>query len=282
MQKMRCFLFQYVIALKPVADTADLPGEDFLRLEKLASIGLMAGGLAHQINNRLHVIGLLADDLQDLLATKNDFFFQPEVKVFHEQLSTGLSRLAVHVAQGKDTVHGLMRYVRQQGSYVEECSVSQLLSAAVDLAGYKHSLEGVQIIYEWICGDGIKIPGFFTQLQEVFFNIIDNAISALLQKKEHCRTKGYVPVLRIRAALCANKLELSFSDNGTGITPEDQSILFTPFFTTKGEGKGTGLGLYVIRKIVEENHNGSVEIRSVFGEGTTVTLSLLTGEPPSF
>ncbi len=274
-QRMRCFFLQYVLSFEAVSEKTDQPVGYLLRLEKLASIGIMAGGLTHQINNRLHVIGLLADDLQDLLSTRSELCIQPGMKAFFEQLSAGLSRLALHVAHGKDTVHGLMRYVREEGPSPELCSVSEVLSAAIELAGYKHAAGKIRIVREWPCGETIRINGFFTQLQEVFFNIIDNAFAALLQKEKSRLSTGYIPQLRVRGELLGDNLELSFCDNGAGISPEHQSALFTPFFTTKqDDGKGTGLGLCVIRKIIEENHNGSVEIQSVFGEGTKVVLLL--------
>ena len=279
-QRLRCFFLQVVLSFETFSGKPDQSSEHLLRLEKLASIGIMAGGLTHQINNRLHVIGLLADDLQDLLSSRSELYNQPDMKVFFEQFSVGLCKLALHVAQGKDTVHGLMRYVRQEGVSPELCSVSEVLSAAIELAGYKHPAGRVRIVYEWPCGETIQIHGFFTQLQEVCFNIIDNAFAALLLKEKSGLSPGYVPRLLIRVELSGENLVLSFCDNGTGIRPEHQPALFTPFFTTKqDDGQGTGLGLCVIRKIIEENHNGSVEMQSVFGEGTTVVLSFPVNRP---
>jgi signal transduction histidine kinase len=123
-----------------------------------------------------------------------------------------------------------------------------------------------------------KIIGNFTELQEVFFNLIDNAYDAMMQRKEELKEDGYRPTIEIKAEPRGNKwINIVLRDNGIGIKLEDQNKIFTPFFTTKlSSKKGTGLGLYVIRKLIEENHKGKVIYRSEYMKGTRVYVTLPT------
>ena len=98
---------------------------------------------------------------------------------------------------------------------------------------------------------------------------------ATVQRKTELKEEGYAGAIKVRAKEVDGLLEIIFSDNGIGVKPADKDKLFTPFFTTKATSKkGTGLGLYVIRKIIEDNHGGKVEMRSVYGQGTDMVLRL--------
>ena len=118
---------------------------------------------------------------------------------------------------------------------------------------------------------GLIVP----QLQEVFFNLVDNAYDAIMQRKTELKEPGYQGKLHISARKTDSSIEISVLDNGAGVKDEDENKLFTPFFTTKtSTKKGTGLGLYVIQKIIEENHKGKVSISSEYMTGTLVTILL--------
>jgi two-component system NtrC family sensor kinase len=120
-----------------------------------------------------------------------------------------------------------------------------------------------------------KLKANFTQLQEVFFNLIDNAYDAMMQRKTEKVEIGFQPTLIIRARPQGNFLEIIVEDNGIGVKDDDREKLFTPFFTTKlSSKKGTGLGLYVIRKIIEDNHGGSVEMTSRYMISTRMKIQL--------
>jgi signal transduction histidine kinase len=101
----------------------------------------------------------------------------------------------------------------------------------------------------------------------------------MMQRKHECNESGYQPTLTIKVLPANGHLEIIFEDNGIGVKEEDAQKLFTPFFTTKfSSKKGTGLGLYVIKKIIEDNHGGTVEISSQYMAGTQMKLRLPTVE----
>ena len=125
-----------------------------------------------------------------------------------------------------------------------------------------------------------KISGDLTQLGEVFFNLIDNAYDAIKERAEANSNPDYRPQLTIRAYIKQNDkhLHIDVSDTGMGIKDDFMSKLFVPFYTTKTlSGKGTGLGLHVIKRIIEF-HKGRILVESKYGEGTTFKIELPIAE----
>ena len=115
----------------------------------------------------------------------------------------------------------------------------------------------------------------FIKADKLMSNLFDNAYDAMMQRKEELKEEGYVPTVSITAEILGNEAIVHFQDNGIGVKDDDREKLFTPFFTTKATSrKGTGLGLYVIRKIIEDNHGGKIEMSSHYREGTGFLLRI--------
>ena len=121
-----------------------------------------------------------------------------------------------------------------------------------------------------------KINGNITQLQEVFFNLIDNAYDAIQERMQNFMEVDYRGTIQVSALeLDDGYLRIDFEDNGIGVRKENREKLFTPFFTTKvSSRKGTGLGLYVINKIITQNHDGRIRVESEYLKGTKFILEL--------
>ncbi len=248
--------------------------EQLFQAEKMATIGTMADGLSHQINNRLHALGFIAGDALDTIQLKAKNGNPKELRAVMEELRHSLTRILENVKQGGEIVEGLLKYTRKGEAGFQPVDFQQLLKASLEMASYKVKLGNITIQQE-IPNGLMPIKGNFTQLQEVFFNIIDNAYDAMMQRKEEFKEEGYKPTLRIVAECVDHQAVITVTDNGIGVKDEDKDKLFTPFFTTKlSSKKGTGLGLYVIRRIIEENHRGKVDISSNYGEGTSFTICL--------
>ena len=168
-----------------------------------------------------------------------------------------------------------MKYSRQGEDGFAPCHVDEIINTAYEMAQFKIRSPEFKIVKGYDPQNIPKIDANFTQLQEVFFNLIDNAYDATVQRKSEQGAQGYHGELKVFVKEVDGRVQIVFSDNGMGVKAEDKEKLFTPFFTTKATAKkGTGLGLYVIRKIVEENHGGKVEMRSVHGQGTDMVLTL--------
>ena len=176
--------------------------------------------------------------------------------------------------QGGEIVQGLLRYTRKGEQGFTPVDFEQLIKASFEMAQFKVKLSQLSVVRDY-SKETPRIRGNFTQLQEVFFNLIDNAYDAMMQRKTEKAETDYHPTLKISAAGLNGQIDILVEDNGIGVKKEDKERLFTPFFTTKlSSKKGTGLGLYVIQKIVEENHGGKVKMDSEYMRGTKIRISL--------
>jgi signal transduction histidine kinase len=249
--------------------------EQLFKAEKMATIGTMADGLSHQINNRLHAMGFIASDMLDTLKLRRPLFTTPELDALAKEFEYSLLRVHENVTRGGEIVQGLMKYTRKGEEGFLACSIDEIVTAAYEMVQFKIRSKDFHVIREYDPAAIPKIRANFTQIQEVFFNLIDNAYDATVQRRHELGESGYAGRVTVRVRESEGFVEIVFSDNGMGVKTADKEKLFTPFFTTKATSKkGTGLGLYVIRKIIEDNHAGKVEMRSVHGQGTDMVIRL--------
>ncbi|HOD12122.1 MAG TPA: ATP-binding protein [Candidatus Omnitrophota bacterium] len=252
--------------------------EQLFQAEKMATIGTMADGLSHQINNRLHTLGFIAGDALDTINLSKDVQDPSRFQSILAEISKALVKIQENVRQGGEIVQGLLRYTRKGQEGFGEVVFDKLVDEVVEMAQFKIKKEYVAIVKDYP-QDLPGIHGNFTQLQEVFFNIIDNAYDAIMQKKHEIADENFSGKIKISTRQTEKFLEVNVLDNGMGVKEDDQTKLFTPFFTTKvSSRKGTGLGLYVIKKIVEDNHQGEVFISSEHKVGTLFIVRLPIGK----
>ncbi|PIY82647.1 MAG: hypothetical protein COY78_05590 [Candidatus Omnitrophica bacterium CG_4_10_14_0_8_um_filter_44_12] len=247
--------------------------EQLFQAEKMATIGTMADGLSHQINNRFHALSLIAGDSLDFLKHSDMSSFSAEAKLVLAELKNALERIENNVLQGGEVVRGLLKYSRPGESGFELVSFKDVLNGSIDMVQYKIKLKEIDLIQN-IPSDLPKLYANLVQLQEVSFNLIDNAYDATKERQVTLKEEGYKGRIEISADCVNSSVEISVSDNGMGVKDLDRKKLFTPFFTTKATAKkGTGLGLYVIDKIISA-HNGKIDISSVYKSGTRFTITL--------
>jgi len=255
--------------------------EQIAQAEKMATIGTMADGLSHQINNRFYALSLIAGDSIDTIKMMDTSKCTPEVKDMIEQLNHALERIQVNVMQGGEVVKGIMKYTRKGEEKFEPLTMDQIIDGTLEMVQYKVKLSEIDIARDYQ-KDGFKIKGNLIQLQEVFFNFIDNANDAIAERKATLKEEGYRGKITIRARALADRVEIIFEDNGMGIKEENEKKIFTPFFTTKmSSRRGTGLGLYVIRRIIEDMHKGTITHESQYKSGTRFIVELPLDIQPS-
>ncbi len=249
--------------------------QQLFQAEKMATIGTMADGLSHQINNRFHALGFIAGDALDTINLSKHLEMTDKIKDVLKDLERAFNRVQDNVKQGGEVVQGLLRYTRKGQDGFVPTDVDAVISNAYEMAQFKIKTSQMSLVRKYDINTLPKVKGNSTQLQEVFFNLIDNGYDAMMQRKNDLKEEGYHPILNIYAKIQGENLEMIFEDNGIGVKDEDSTKLFTPFFTTKlSSKKGTGLGLYVIRKIIEDNHKGKVEFSSKYMQGTQMKLLL--------
>ncbi|MBZ4686478.1 MAG: sensor histidine kinase [Clostridiales bacterium] len=223
--------------------------------EKLSSLGLLASGVAHELNNPLGVISAYAEDLQEQLAEGNaqDLVIEGELQ-YYLQIIIKQSRRC------KEIIGNLLNFARKSRSENEKVDLRQVVDNTLQLVKYR--IEKKEIATEVNIPNSIPtLTANFGDLQQVLLNVITNALDAL-------ETGGW---LKISASIEEKHLFLKIMDNGSGIEQDDLNRIFEPFFTTKEPGRGTGLGLSICYGIMQKM-GGRIAVESVPGEGTTVTL----------
>jgi two-component system nitrogen regulation sensor histidine kinase GlnL len=248
--------------------------EQIAQAEKMATVGTMADGLSHQINNRFYALALIAGDTIDTIKVTDTSKCTTEVKEMIDQINHALERIQVNVMKGGEVVKGILKYTRKGEEGFEAVTLDQVLDGTLDMVQYKVKLGEIDIIRNYP-KDGPKIKGNLVQLQEAFFNFIDNAYDSMVERKTGLSEKNYRGVITISARPKNKHLEIQIEDNGLGIKKADIKKVFTPFFTTKiSSRKGTGLGLYVIRRIITDTHAGKISFDSEYGVGTRFIIEL--------
>lgn len=249
--------------------------EQIAQAEKMATIGTMADGLSHQINNRLHALAMIAGDTLDTVALTDIENYPEETKVIFRDVKYALERIQANIVQGREIVSGLLKYSRKGEEGLAAVSIHEILEGALEMVKFKIKLSEFELLRDYP-PDADRIKANLTQMQEVFFNLIDNAYDAIKERREVLREPGYKGEIKISCRTPqAGFLKIIFSDNGIGVKEADKHKVFTPFFTTKvSSRKGTGLGLFVIRRIVEELHQGRINYESEYAEGTRFTLEM--------
>jgi len=248
--------------------------EQLFKAEKMATIGTMADGLSHQINNRFHAMGFIASDALDSINLQKPKRLSSDMQELFGEIEHSLNRIRTNVKQGGEVVEGLLKYTRKGDSGFTAVDLNELLDASLEMVQYKVNLKDINLERNFN-SNLPKMKGNFTQLQEVFFNLIDNANDAMIQRRKELNEQDFKAALIIAARNLGDKLEIYIQDNGMGVKTENIQKMFTPFFTTKlSSKKGTGLGLYVIRQIIEEIHGGKVSVVSEHGKGTEIKIVL--------
>jgi signal transduction histidine kinase len=236
--------------------------DDLIRSEKLASMGRLVAGIAHEINNPVNAVintlGPLEEALRTLVASPNSEAATRAATDAEEMLRVA----ARGAARSKAIVQALHNYSRGDEQRPRELSLARSVDDTLDLL--RHPLRNARV--EKQIDPDLRITGFPGQIDQVFMNLITNAAQAV-----GARERG--GTIRIAATERADDVEIVVSDDGPGIAPEVIPRIFDPFFTTKDVGEGSGLGLSIVHGIVDR-HGGRIEVQSRIGEGTTFRITL--------
>ena len=230
---------------------------------RLAALGELASGIAHEINQPLH----------NILFTINNMNLAIKKKRANEDyLSKKIDFINEDVSRMKKIIDHIRLFSRNQiESRQEEFCINESIKNAVDMINEQYSRNNIRIDLNLDEKIG-KVLGNIYKYEQVVFNLISNSRDALIEKSKMNR-KDFVPNILIKSYQKNNEIIMEFRDNGNGISSENLEKLFIPFFTTKDPGKGTGLGLSISYGIIKEME-GEIKIQSRLSHGAVVTVSL--------
>jgi len=239
-----------IAVLTDITDSAVLR-DKLVHAEKMAAVGQLVSGVAHEVNNPLTAILGFADLLME----------NPDIP---ESARKDLRVILQEAQRTKQIVQNLLSFARQMPPQRAAVQLNSILRRTVQLRSYDFTSHGVEVI-EHLDENLPEVIGDPHQLQQVFLNILNNAYDAVHQVGRPAR-------IEIMSTKADDSVEVSFRDNGNGISHPDR--IFDPFFTTKEVGKGTGLGLSICYGIVKE-HGGEILCHNNLGEpGATFVVRL--------
>jgi two-component system, NtrC family, sensor kinase len=250
MRDEQSHVISLVVVMTDVTDAASLQSK-LMHAEKMAAVGQLVSGVAHEVNNPLTAILGFADLLME----------NAEVP---ESARKDLRVILQEAQRTKQIVQNLLSFARQMPPQRKPLQLNPILRRTVQLRSYDFQSHGVEVV-EHLDQELPSVIGDSHQLQQVFLNILNNAYDAVSDTGRPAR-------IEIAATRVGNSVEISFRDNGPGISHPDR--IFDPFFTTKEVGKGTGLGLSICYGIVHE-HGGEILCQNnTGGQGATFVVRL--------
>ncbi len=241
--------------------------EQLIRASRLAELGEMAAGFAHEINNPLQIIRsehALINMILMELSEKGKINSPEEMAELHDSIN----QIGLQVQRCSEITHSILKFGRKTETAPLDVDLREFIPNVVQMISGKATVNGVNIQLD-IADDTPSVHGDTGQLQQVLINLFNNALDAIYEK--HGVRGG--ELLIASGPDGENMVQISVKDNGCGIAKENQQKIFSPFYTTKPIGKGTGLGLSVCYGIINAM-GGSMEVASEKGIGTTFTVRL--------
>ena len=260
--------------------------EQLIVQQKMASLGQLTAGIAHEIKNPLNFVnnfaklsGGLVDELQEEMDRSKGSNTAPDFGYVEEILGdihTNVTKIAEHGTRADNIVKNMLEHSRSDSGEFTEANVNKVLEEAVNLAyhGTKTQNQEFNTTLDLKFDPAIKACKINPQaLSQVFINIFNNSFYAMFKKKEKAG-ESYDPILTVVTKDAGDKIEIKVRDNGTGIPQSILQKVFEPFFTTKPTGEGTGLGLSLSFDIINQMHRGEMSVDSKDGEFSEFVIKI--------
>ncbi len=228
--------------------------KQLIHTQKMESIGTLAAGIAHEVGNPLASISALVQVAQ---RSTEDVFIKEKLNLVKSQV-TRISKI----------IRDLVDFSRPSNFELQRVNINECLKESIEIT--KVGTKAKTIAFDVKLSDDVpNLPLVADQLEQVFVNILLNAVDAINEVKDEKKEKR----ISIESALAKEEAIITFTDTGGGISEENLTKIFEPFFTTKSQGRGTGLGLWVSYGIIK-SFQGKLEVQSNKGIGTTFTIKL--------
>ena len=229
---------------------------------KMTTLGVMAAGMAHEINQPLNVIQVCADFFLKML--------KRGAKIEDDDLRTMANDIVANVQRATGVIKHVRDFARQSDLVRSKVNINDPVKDVFKVLGHQLKVHDIDVEVD-LDPDLPDIMAEHNRLEQVFINLVSNAIDALDEKSSQPGAKDSAKQLLIKSFLNGDQVTVHVADTGTGMTEEVKNKIIEPFFTTKKVGKGTGLGVSISYGIVRD-YGGSIEIDSEIGKGTTFKL----------
>jgi GAF domain-containing protein len=256
-----------------------------VQTQKLASLGQLTAGIAHEIKNPLNFVNNfsgvsaeLIDELQDALTRLSmDRKARAEINELTDTLRGNLDKVVQHGKRADAIVKNMLLHSREGSGEHRVVDINSLVEESLNLAyhGARAEKQGFNITMERSLDPAAGQADVFPQdITRALLNLISNGFYAATKRRAEVDGDGYEPTLVASTRSLGDRVEIRVRDNGTGIPPEVKEKMFNPFFTTKPAGEGTGLGLSICHDIIVKQHGGSIEVDTQPGEFTEIKVVL--------
>ena len=253
--------------------------KQLVQAEKMASLGELTAGIAHEIQNPLNFVNNFSDvsnELLDEMKAELEKGNAEEAKLIASDVKVNLEKILHHGKRADAIVKGMLQHSRTNTGQKEPTDINVLAEEYLRLAyhGLRAKDKFFNAKFETDLDPSIaKINIVPQEIGRVILNLINNSFYAVSEKKRTV-SNGYEPYVMISTKKINDKVEIRVVDNGNGIPQKALDKIFQPFFTTKPTGQGTGLGLSLSYDIVTKGHDGEIKVETKEGEGSAFTISL--------
>jgi signal transduction histidine kinase len=250
-----------------------------IHAEKMASLGELTAGIAHEIQNPLNFVNNFSDvsvDLLEEMQEEADAGNTEEVKAILEDLKQNLEKIHHHGKRASGIVKGMLEHSRAGSGQKEPTDINVLADEYLRLAyhGLRAKDKSFNAEFRLEADSGLpKIKVVGQDIGRVLLNLINNAFYAVSDKAKSGE-EGFKPRVDLSTRSRNSMIEISVKDNGGGIPDRVRKKIFQPFFTTKPTGEGTGLGLSLSYDIITKGHGGDLKVKTAVGEGTEFIITL--------
>ena len=255
-----------------------------VQTQKLASLGQLTAGIAHEIKNPLNFVNNfsgvsaeLIDELRDTLKGPLDDKARAEINELTDTLRSNLDKVMQHGKRADAIVKNMLLHSREGSGEHRVVDINALVEEGLNLAyhGARAEKQGFTITLERSLDPAAGAADVFPQdITRALLNLILNGFYAATKRKAEANGGDYEPTLTAATKNLGDRVEITIRDNGTGIPPEVKEKIFNPFFTTKPAGEGTGLGLSISHDIIVKQHGGSIEVDTQPGRFTEIRVIL--------
>ena len=275
-EKLSFQLMEKSMELSKVEEKLFSTQDQLIQSEKMASLGQLTAGIAHEIQNPLNFVNNFSELSAELLDEISDSLSNKEKENIINDIKQNLNKIAFHGKRADSIVKGMLQLSRTAPVAKQATDINKLVEEFFILAyhGMRAKDPGFNCTMEKHLSSNLPEVKIIPQdVSRVILNIFNNSFYAV-DERSKSEDKNYRPKVSISTKQLNGNITVTIRDNGKGIAEDVRNKIFDPFFTTKPTGKGTGLGLSISKDIIEKGHNGKIQLDTISGEYTEFIITL--------